>query len=482
MSVSIRSSQLAKRRVQRPAVDAISAEAGMLEGLDVAVRMLSETAHDLRSPLTTIRESVRLVRDGDLGSLSEEQHSMLVAAMDEVDRVNQMISDMSQIERLRSGLPRTQREWVTVKSLRDDIDQTLRPWSIPRGVSVLWDGADSPTASVFVDPSLMRRLLVNLVANAIRATDEGGTVLIKLEPRRGAETLAWTVIDQGAGIAEAELERIASRHVSLTGGEGLGMAISRQLAALHFSNLAIRSRLGVGTEASIETAAGGPHSVAQAWTRWRVQAGAAKHRPVQRGDVAMAPSAHNAIQKTLRLDPPVCSVSLRSETSPPRCAEQLTATIVTLGADTARVDADRFDGVLQNQLTMFELAYRVDIRRWVCILDADARIAAGRITAIDGMCRHRETNLRASWSDPQFIAVDEQRLAPRMSELLVRHSLNQMSSKSLDGNEVRLGTTPIGPSPVAANRLDDEMRRLGERWRKTSTMLVTQAQQLRPRS
>ncbi len=499
MPTSKHSTKLGPRGIQRPAAsvakasdrDVVSSNAGddasarSVDGLDLAVRMLSETAHDLRSPLTTIRESVRLVRDGDLGSLNEDQQSLLMAAMDEVDRVNQMIGDMSQLERLRSGIPRTRREWISVKALREQVDQTLRPWSIPRGVNVLWDGVETSGGFVYADKQLMGRLLVNLVANAIRASDEGGTVLIKLDVRRGGETVGWTVIDRGAGIPEAELTRIASRHVSLAGGEGLGLAISRQLAALHFSNLAIRSRMGVGTEVSFETPAAGPHSVAQAWTRWRVQATSPlKQRPTQRGSRSITKDTapeDTTIQRTLRLDPPVFSVSLRSETLPPRCPQQLTATIVSLGADTQRADADRFDGVLQNQLTMFELAYRVDTRRWVCILDADATTISRRLEAIDEMCVRSEPALRRSWGEPQIISVDENRLGPRMSDLLIRHSLNQSISSHRDGNEVRLGTAPIGPSPIASDRLDGELRRLSERWRKQSLRFSHHAEQLRPR-
>ncbi len=456
-----------------------------LESMELAVRMLSETAHDLRSPLTTIRESVRLVHDGDIGGVNEEQQSLLMAAMDEVDRVTQMLGDMTQLERLRSGTPRTNREWLSISALKDDIQQTLRPWAVPRAITVLWDGADSATASVFADKILIRRLVVNLVANAIRASAEGGTVLIKLEPMRGGETLSWSVIDQGQGIPETELERIAARHVSLGGGEGLGLAICRQLAALHFTNLSIRSRVGIGTEVSFETAAMGPHSVAQSWTRWRVQATQPKHRPTARvksgHDTDLLQNNENQVQRMLRLDPPVLSLSLRADASAqPRFEDRLAMLIVTLDAEKQRAEADRFSSVLQNQLSMFELAYRVDVRRWVCVLDADASDVVHRIQAIDAMCARSEPTLRIRWSEPQIIPVDQQRLAPRMSDLLIRHSLNQLGSTHQDGNEVRLGTAPLTPSPVASNRLDEELRRLAVRWQNQAKTLRTQASTLRP--
>ncbi len=116
----------------------------------------------------------------------------------------------------------------------------------------------------------LRRLVVNLVTNSIRVTPEEGYVLIRLESIRNGEAIRWSVIDQGTGISESDMQRIADRQVSFGGGEGLGLSICRQLAALHFSPLQIRSRLGSGTEVSFETAAAGPRSVAQSWSRWRV--------------------------------------------------------------------------------------------------------------------------------------------------------------------------------------------------------------------
>ncbi len=75
---------------------------------------MSETAHDIRSPLTTIRESVRLVHDGDLGAVNDDQKSCLAAAIDQCNCLDQMVGEMVQVERLRTGLPRARRSWVSL--------------------------------------------------------------------------------------------------------------------------------------------------------------------------------------------------------------------------------------------------------------------------------------------------------------------------------------------------------------------------------
>ena len=232
---------------------------------------MSETAHDLRSPLTTVRESVRLVHDGDLGEINEHQRLCLADAINQCNCIEHMVSEMVQLDRMRSGLPRVHRQWISIASIRQSIDETLRPWVLPRDIRVVWDGADDPNLLAFADPPSLRRLVVNLVTNAIRVTGEGQSVLISLEPTGGGEAVRWTVADQGCGISESDLQQIASHQVSNSGGEGLGLMICRQLAALHFSPLTIRSQLGCGTQVSFEIAAGGPRSVAACWTRWRTR-------------------------------------------------------------------------------------------------------------------------------------------------------------------------------------------------------------------
>lgn len=221
---------------------------------EAAVRLISETAHDLRSPLTAVRESIRLVRDGDLGPINDDQQFCLESAVNQCGCIEQMVGEMVQLERLRTGTPRVCRQTVSVTDVRAAVDNTLSPWAVPRDISILWDGADDPNMKVFADPAMLRRLVVNLATNAIRASGEGGFVLMRVARIRHGETIRWSVVDRGRGISEKEMLRITDRDVSYAGGEGLGLAISRQLAALHFSPLKIRSRLGARDRGQLRNA------------------------------------------------------------------------------------------------------------------------------------------------------------------------------------------------------------------------------------
>ncbi|WP_186775445.1 sensor histidine kinase [Rubripirellula tenax] len=477
------------RSHRRPGMEQMLAQSASPNETDAAARVISETAHDLLAPLTSVREAIRLVRDGDLGSIAPGQQDCLSAAIDQCNCIDQMIGEMVQLERLRTGTPRANRSWVGISQIRRLVDESIRPWAEPRNIDVLWDLADEEASVVFADQSMIRRLIVNLVTNAIRASREGTCILIRLMRAKSDETICWTVIDQGVGISERDINLIADRQVSFAGGEGLGLSICRQLAAVHFSPLQIRSRLGVGTEVSFLTPASGPRSVASAWSRFRVAARIAQQgplqKPVQRTGVRAVRSAAEIQpvggENRVRLDPPSVAIEISHETTKPRCEDRLAAGVVTLGATVSREAADAFDQLLQSHLQMYELVYRTDTRRWVWVLDCDAHGIDNRITSITSAASAEIGGVRMAWSAPQMIPIDERRTESRIADLMVRESLAaSTSSRVSDQNEVRLGSSPIVHSESAAVRLDVELRRLGEQMRGQTHRIRAQARSLRP--
>ncbi|TWU41505.1 Sensor protein EvgS precursor [Novipirellula aureliae] len=458
-------------------LDAVKSEpSGIEQSVREMIQMLSETAHDLRSPLTTIRESVRLVHDGEVGSVSEEQRSFLESAIHQCDCIDQMVGEMLHLDRLRTGLPRTHRRWIPVSSIRDSVQDTMAPWTMPRNIAVLWDGADEPSRMVYADPAILRRLLVNLIVNAIRVTRENEEVLVRVSPAENGEALHWSVIDQGAGISQAQMKRMETEQFASTSGEGLGLAISRQLAALHFSRLRLRSRVGYGTEVSFQTPTSGPRSVAKCWIRWRQQIGAQQAAHANQESLS-----RSRIQRRVRLDPPLLSVELSQQGNSPRFANRVSLGTVSLGAAMSRPDADEFDQMLQKELRLFELAYRVDTRAWVCVMDADNETLANRMQNISDTAEQTISAVRLKWSDASVMGIDHPMAAAKLTDLLVRKTLSSTSQTTIANNDqVRLGTAPIESSNAASVRLDQELKRLSAQLRRQSKTFKTQAAALRP--
>lgn len=447
---------------------------------EAAARMMSETAHDLRAPLTTIRESVRLVRDGDLGDVTPGQQICLDSAIDQCDCMEQMIGEMVQVERLRTGTPRVQRRWVAVQEVRQAINETLRPWVLPREIDIVWDDVDDPSLRIFADPSMLRRLVVNLVTNALRVTRQGGQIMIRTKQVDDGQIVRWSVIDAGKGLNQKELEQIAERQVSFNGGEGLGLSICRQLAAVHFSKLSVQSRVGTGTEVTFDTAAAGPRSVAAQWSSWRVNQldAAANKTPAV---TWLQPKGRRRVgPQSVRLDTPAFRIELTHEAVRPRSPQACAAGVVTVGATVSRDAADAFDKLLQSRCFLFDLVYRIDTRRWVWVMDASRDMVDKRIDSINAAAIASSNALRINWSTPQMIPIDPNRTAKRLSDLFVRETLLAASpNRVTDNNEVRLGTKPIQPTNVASVRLDEELARLTAQMQSQTGKLKEQALSLR---
>ncbi|MCA9136400.1 MAG: HAMP domain-containing histidine kinase [Planctomycetales bacterium] len=448
-----------------------------IEGSHESVsRLISETAHDLRAPLSTIREAVRLVRDGDLGQVSTAQRECLSAAINQCNCAVQLVDEMVQSRQFDSGFPNVQREWVLIDQLRQNVESTLQPWMMPRDIHLLWDGPFDQGARIYADANLMRRLIVNLVGNAIRVTRDGGPVLIRAKTVRGQDSMVWSVVDQGQGIAPSDMELIAAGKAPARSTGGLGLMISRQLAAAHFSTLRIESRVGTGTAVSFRTPTGGPAAVATRWVDWRSDLLSMGDGAVQVDrqlvhEVLPARPSKNASKPTpprrVRIDVPAQVIELGAGEIQPAFENEVFLTTVAVGAAIPASGTDAFDAILQRSMRMTELAYRTGRRSWVIAWDADREMGNVKRMELQRLVRNELDGIRMTWGQSSVVSVRRQpyfgvSLPVRLTELIVRETLSAAQHSVNDADQVRLGTAPIVYSPLPASRLEKEVMWLHE--------------------
>jgi heavy metal sensor kinase len=212
-------------------------------------RFLADVSHELRTPLTTIRGNVDLIRR--MGKADEES---LEAVTAEVDRMTRMVQELLLLAQAESGnLPLAQ-ETVDLKSLTKEIHQQAQLLAEGR-VEVLIN-AQEPIM-VVGDRDRLRQVLLNLVANALEHTPDGGRIELGLE--RMEDWSKVTVMDSGKGIPEHELANVferfyrgdRSRKRSETGGAGLGLSIAYWIARSHDGRIEVESVVGQGTTFSL---------------------------------------------------------------------------------------------------------------------------------------------------------------------------------------------------------------------------------------
>lgn len=442
-------------------------------------RLISETAHDLRAPLTTIREAVRIVRDGDLGHLSTTQKECLSAAINQCNCASQLVDEMVQSSRFDSGFPNVKRDWISIDEVRQSVADTLQPFVLPRDIHLLWDGPFGRGEMVYGDPALLRRLIVNLANNAIRVTRDGQPVLIRLYSSAGKDTMSWSVVDQGSGISAPDMELIAAGRAPARSVGGLGLMISRQLAAAHFSSLRIESRVGTGTAVSFTTPINGPSSVAAQWAAWRCNLMAGQSSSLldhgrQVHNVIPNPAPNRTGKpsppRRVRIDVPSLSVELGLDSHRPVHSNQLVLSTVAIGAAVGSQQADEFELLVARSLRVTEFSYRVDRRHWIIAWDADNDTAIGKRAALQASAETELPDVRLTWGSlssvlpsPGNQTLNESALTNRLSDLIVRQALLVSRRTFADADQVRLGTDPIQHSAIASHRLEKEVRRLKTR-------------------
>ncbi|MEM9365698.1 MAG: HAMP domain-containing sensor histidine kinase [Planctomycetota bacterium] len=451
-----------------------------------ATRLVSETAHDLRSPLSSVMAAVQMIVSGEMGPVSELQQSILLKTLQQCEYVDALVQELTQADRLTHRAPLLYRRPVRRSELRDAVAANTDALLKPRSIQLMWDGFDEPSRWLWIDCDIVCRLLTNLIVNAQRVTQENGSILLRLQDDIDAGKCVISVIDSGEGIPASVLDAIESGNRAhaerseairaagkTAGSEGLGLMICRQLAAACWSDLQLRSIPSVGSEISITVPHAKPAAIANAYAEHRERARLRKRPKAARTDPSMRPqakaSAHEGAQ-----------VVTLSGTGTPRRPNHVALAGVTMGAACPTPLADEADRILQRQLTEFELGYRTGKRSWVCVLDADQHSMHDRIETLDQHCTNEIEGLRLMWSNASVIATRTRPLIARLTDWMASQELNHNLRHTVDQNTVRLGTDPLEASQVASTRLDVELTRLGKRMRQQAATLQAQARRLGP--
>ncbi|MFE9452870.1 sensor histidine kinase [Streptomyces sp. NPDC006739] len=207
--------------------------------------MVSDIAHELRSPLTNIRGWLEVTRDG----LVDPDPALLSSLHEEAVLLQRVIDDLQDLAAADAGTLRLHREPVRAGDLLDQVAAAHRVAAGTAGVTLRTD-ADAG-AWLDADPVRMRQALGNLVSNALRHTPADGTVT--LTARREGEEIVCTVADTGTGIAPEDLPHVFDRfwraeksRSRRTGGSGLGLSIVRHLVAAHDGTAGAASEPGAG--------------------------------------------------------------------------------------------------------------------------------------------------------------------------------------------------------------------------------------------
>ncbi len=203
--------------------------------------LLASVSHDLKTPLAGIKTAVSSLLDQSVRWTPEDVASFLETIDSQVDRLDRVISDILDLNRIESGAVAPMRRTVSARQLLEDAADQTRASTAGRAVTVSADEA----VAVETDESLLLQALVNLIENAAKYSTPGGA--IRLSGERSSAGVELTVADDGPGIAEEDLPHIFERfyrtaqHRRRVKGSGLGLAIVKGFVTLSGGDVRVES-------------------------------------------------------------------------------------------------------------------------------------------------------------------------------------------------------------------------------------------------
>ena len=218
-----------------------------------AHRFVDDVSHEFRTPLTVIREYSAIIAEGLGGPVSRSQADWLRTIDVATSDLNGMVEDFLDSSKLRVGRLRVDRRPSSVADIVGGVRRLLERKAASRGV-VLVEELEPDLPQVFVDEEKARRVVSNLVSNAIKFSPQDGRVV--LGARRTAEgDVRLHVRDHGPGLSPSSLAMLFDRFSQLPNalapsvkGFGLGLNIARQLVWLNLGRMEVKSRPGEGAE------------------------------------------------------------------------------------------------------------------------------------------------------------------------------------------------------------------------------------------
>jgi len=214
---------------------------------------IAATSHELRTPLNVILGMCEVLIEELIGPLTPRQRESILAVDESGRHLLQLINDILDLSKIEAGkLVLDLREFA----LRDICEASLRfvRSAAQKKNQTLTFDCRTDVTSLVADALRLKQSLVNLLANAVKFTPEGGCITLRVEPGADGAELHFSVIDTGIGIAPEDQPRLFQAFQQVDGslnrrhsGTGLGLALVRRLIELHGGRVGLESQPGTGS-------------------------------------------------------------------------------------------------------------------------------------------------------------------------------------------------------------------------------------------
>jgi signal transduction histidine kinase len=217
------------------------------EALRLKEEMVSVVSHELRTPLTSLRGFTELLLTHPYSR--EKQKEMLGVIHNESLRLNNLINDFLDMQRLQSG--RMRYNFAAVE-LNPFLRETITLFSQEKDKHPIRLEVANSLPPVYADADRLHQVLVNLLSNATKFSPHGGEIIVGARAE-GGHVRVW-VTDRGLGIPQQEIpklfhkfHRVERKETRKIGGTGLGLALAKQIIDAHRGTIGVESEVGKGS-------------------------------------------------------------------------------------------------------------------------------------------------------------------------------------------------------------------------------------------
>jgi len=211
---------------------------------------ISFAAHEIKVPVTIIKEGISFFLDEMSGKLAEDKQDILNIAEKNIRRLTGLINSLLDVSKIEAGRMTLYKELVDLPELIKNIVVDFRQLAEKNQINIGYNGLDEK--AVFCDREKIERVFINLISNAVKFTPPQGKISIILKDEE--DEVIISVRDTGCGIAKEDIPRLFDKYSQFgkktyqQKGTGLGLAITKGIIEGHKGNIWVESELNKGTE------------------------------------------------------------------------------------------------------------------------------------------------------------------------------------------------------------------------------------------
>jgi two-component system phosphate regulon sensor histidine kinase PhoR len=212
---------------------------------------IDNVSHELKTPIFNIQGYLYTLIEGALDD-PDINEKYLQRAIDNVDRIAEIVNDLSQISKFESGGIQLDIKKFNILELVEEVMLDMEITAQRKKINIELKDKTHKAYIVTADREMIRQVLVNLISNSIKYGNDGGKTLIGFYDLD--KNILVEVSDNGKGISEEHLPRLFERFYRVDkgrsreeGGTGLGLSIVKHIIEAHQQTVNVRSRLGVGS-------------------------------------------------------------------------------------------------------------------------------------------------------------------------------------------------------------------------------------------